>query len=69
MSLENGEDLDGLRLAPTHDSVASLDDFANADSRKLGYRPAHLGELRQPVSTLDNSVDKPFGTRRGWPGR
>ena len=68
MTLEDCKNLDGLRLDPIHDPVASLDDFANAGSWKLGHHSAHLGELRQPLAALDNSVDKTFGRVGVGPG-
>ena len=63
MTLEDCKNLDNLRLDPIHDPIASLDDFANACSWKLGHHPAHLGELRQSITALDDSMDETFGRR------
>ena len=55
--LEHGDDLDALLLDSIDDSVASLDDLAQASSGKLGHRSAHRRELRQPTTPLDDSPD------------
>ncbi len=63
----NREYLNDFHLHAIDDPVVPLDDFSNAGSGKLRYRAPHLGELRQPVTALNDAVDELLGGSRIGP--
>ena len=66
MPFKDCEYLNDLRLNPVHDPVMPLDDLANAGTGKFRHGPPHLGELRQSITALNDSMDELFGGR--WVG-